>query len=211
MKNKSSFVLRRKFDLVVTSKTIADSGACPAGASWAAHRVEGGLPFCDLLTMFENPSWMLWALENHGQLDAIFYVRVAALIARTVLVIYENKYKTDFRPRKAVASALVYTKIPTEENSRAVRAAGAAAGAAEGAAGDAAWAARAAVEAAGAAAGDAVRAARAAARAARAAAWAAGAAGAAGAAACAAEGAGDAQDKKSCKIILHELKRLGAI
>ena len=176
----------------ITKQWLKEKNACTEGFGWFVAKKYDEISLTELteaLIADKKFNWSMWVLRN--ALDKIALVKMAVFAAEQVIDLYEKKYPTDDRPRKAIDAAKAYIAQPSANAAHAAYAAANAAYAAAHAAYAAANAAYAAADAAYAAAHAAYAAANAA-DAAYAAAHAADAANAAYAAADAAYAAADA-------------------
>jgi hypothetical protein len=131
-------------------KMLTAKSACTSGVEWykinkQPQTVEAAITLLLKSSESERYNWSNWALSQF--LSPKNKLRYAIFAAQQVLDIFEKKYPTDNRPRRAIEAALKCLEKNTVKNRSAAWAAARAAG---DAAGDAAWAAaRAAEDAAG--------------------------------------------------------------
>ena len=163
--------------MFLTEKMLVDWNACDEGfAWWKKNGTKAVETTTQKLIKAQKLDWANWLISKSLSNDQ--KVQYAIFSAKLVLKIYENKYPSDLRPRKAIEAAENYLKV--KGDAWAARDAAGDARDAAGDARDAAWAAGAA-EAAWAA-------------------WAAGDAGDAGAAAWAAAGAAGGKMHLKCSL-----------
>ena len=102
--------------------------------------------FSKIWNTCERGDWLIWLLQNTGQMTKLQAVQTATDFALHVLAKFEEKYPNDKRPRLAIEAAQEWISNPTTGAARAADAADAAYAAAHAA--DVADAARAAYAAA---------------------------------------------------------------
>ena len=133
-------------------KMLTAKSACTSGVEWykinkQPQTVEAAIALLLKSSESERYNWSDWALSQF--LSPKNKLRYAIFAAQQVLDIFEKKYPTDNRPRRAIEAALKCLEKNTVKNrSAAWDAAWAAAWDAARDAGDAAWAAGAAAGAA---------------------------------------------------------------
>ena len=123
-------------------KMLTAKSACTSGVEWykinkQPQTVEAAITLLLKSSESERYNWSDWALSQF--LSPKNKLRYAIFAAQQVLDIFEKKYPTDNRPRRAIEAALKCLEKNTVKNRSAARTA--ARDAARDAAWDAAWAA----------------------------------------------------------------------
>ena len=108
----------------ITEAWIKKWMPCKEGLEWFKSQKEtDGVKVVKKLIKQKKLNWASWGivrLMTHKQ-----QIRYAIFAAECVLDIYEKRYPKDDRPRKAIETAKVYLKKPTEKNRNAANAANA--------------------------------------------------------------------------------------
>ncbi len=96
-------------------------GACQSAKNWLNdHKIRtigAAWKQCD------RGDWMLWFWARTGRLSSQTACKIAAVCARRVLPVFQQKYPDDNRPRLAIEAAEKYAENPTAENAHAAHAA----------------------------------------------------------------------------------------
>jgi hypothetical protein len=130
----------------ITKEWLKEKSACKDGYEWSIKKIMPCDKFIKALIKDEEYHWGSWVLVRVFNKEE--NVKYAIFAAEQVIDIYEKKYPTDKRPRKAIEAAKKWVNEPNEINRAAAAADAAAADAAYAAAADAADAADAAYAAA---------------------------------------------------------------
>jgi len=106
-----------KTDILITPALLAKVDAPANLKAWATPIIGDGMPLLELLPRFDRADWLLWLIPRvcHA-IPAIVYVRIAVVVAESVIGIYEAQYPDDIRPRKAIDAAKAYAAHPTTSN-----------------------------------------------------------------------------------------------
>jgi len=112
----------------ITTKFLESHNACKAGMVWVTKNKLIGMPAIDFLNKLieadklDWANWLIVRVMNKKQ-----KVQYAIFAAEQVIDIYEKKYPTDDRPRKAIEAAKEYLAHPSVKNKTAAKTADAAA------------------------------------------------------------------------------------
>lgn len=91
-------------------KKLTELGACTDGRNFAKGKtLEKAWAECD------RPDWMLWIYRRASNYSKLQVVQIAIFVAELVIHIFEAKYPTDERPRKAIEAAKKCLETPSDE------------------------------------------------------------------------------------------------
>ena len=112
---------------VVTKALLKKIGACDDGTEYSVKSLLGkSYPDAIKQCIADNKlQWANWGIVR--VMDGTERVKYAVYAARQVLKLFEDKYKDDKMPRKAIEAAERWTRNPSEKNRNAADAASAAA------------------------------------------------------------------------------------
>jgi len=108
----------------ITKEFLQSHSACKEGMKWVTENNMIDLPVDQFIEKliegdkFDWANWLIVRCTTHEQ-----KIRYAIFAAEQVIKIYEDKYPTDDRPRKAIEAARNYLIDPSEENKNAADAA----------------------------------------------------------------------------------------
>ena len=98
----------------LTKQQIIDLSPCADGLAFAKSRK---FNIVQIWNTCERGDWLIWLLQNtNAWKDKAQKVEVAVACAEHVLVIFENKYSDDKRPRQAIEAAKLWIESPTPAN-----------------------------------------------------------------------------------------------
>ena len=109
----------------ITTKFLVSHNACKSGMVWVTENKLIGLSAIDFLNKLieaDNLDWANWLIVR--VMNKKQKVQYAIFAAEQVIDIYEKKYPTDDRPRKAIEAAKEYLAHPSVKNKTAAYAAG---------------------------------------------------------------------------------------
>jgi len=108
----------------ITTKFLVSHNACKSGMVWVTENKLIGMPAIDFLNKLieaDNLDWANWLIVR--VMNKKQKVQYAIFAAEQVIDIYEKKYPTDDRPRKAIEAAKEYLAHPSVKNKTAADAA----------------------------------------------------------------------------------------
>ena len=118
----------------VTKEFLQKHDACQSGMDWVTkNNLIGlhGIDFVNKLMESDKYDWANWLIVR--MMNKKQKVQYAIFAAEQVLYIFEKKYPSDLRPRKAIEAAKEYLKNPSKKTKAAATYAAAAAYAAHAA------------------------------------------------------------------------------
>jgi Imm-5 like putative immunity protein len=89
---------------------LESQSPCADGLKWARRYPS----LADAWEACSEPYWMLWALQKFEPSSKEESVQIAVGCARLVLPIFEGRYPSDHRPRKAIEAAEAWIASPCE-------------------------------------------------------------------------------------------------
>lgn len=94
---------------------LKEWNACPDGYKWAIQNKIKSTE--DVWDKCERADWLLWLIQKTGRIDEKRMIIITALIAETVLHIYEEKFPDDSRVRECIQAIKDYAngKITKEK------------------------------------------------------------------------------------------------
>jgi len=105
-----------------TKKELLINKPCPEGLLFAGKHDFNCHRIYDLC---ERGDWLMWLLRVSNRIDKMNAVKIAVACTKRVLIIFENDYPNDKRPRLAIKAASYWIKNPTKKNAIAASAAAA--------------------------------------------------------------------------------------